>query len=110
VVASPNVLWPPNHKMVKVGLRASVSDVCGSSTWRIIGVQCNELANGRGDGNTSPDWSIADEGTVFLRAERSGNTDPRVYSTKGQATDASGNQSEAQTVAVTVPKSPGKVK
>jgi hypothetical protein len=102
VAASPNILWPPNHKMVRVALRASVNDACGPTTWRIIGVRCNESANARGDGNTLADWRIADEHTVFLRAERSGSGDSRIYLVKVQATDASGNQSEMETVTVTV--------
>jgi hypothetical protein len=110
VAAYPSVLWPPDHRMVRVALRASVSDVCGAATWSIIGVQCNEPANARGDGNTSEDWSIAGEDTVFLRAERSGRDDSRIYFVEVQATDASGNQSEMQTVTVTVPKSLGKGK
>ena len=108
VVASPTVLWPPNHKLVRVALRASVSDAAGPAAWSIIGVQCNEPANARGAGNTSPDWSIADADTVYLRAERSGSGNARIYFIEVQATDASGNQSEVQTVTVTVPKSPGR--
>ncbi len=110
VVASPTVLWPPNHKLVRVTLRASVSDLGGPATWSISGVQCNEPANARGDGNTSPDWSITDADTVFLRAERSGSGNARIYFIQVQATDAAGNQSEVQTVTVTVPKSPGRGK
>ncbi len=108
VVAAPTVLWPPNHKLVRVTLRASVSDAAGPAAWSIIGVQCNEPANARGAGNTSPDWSIADADTVYLRAERSGSGNARIYFIHVQATDASGNQSEVQTVTVTVPKSPGR--
>jgi hypothetical protein len=105
VAASPAVLCPPDHRMVRVALRASVGDVCEAATWSIISVECNEPANARGDGNTSPDWSIADEHTVFLRAERSGRGDSRSYFIRVQATDASGNQSQMQTVTEAVPKS-----
>ena len=105
VVASPTVLWPPNHKLVRVTLRASVSDLGGPAAWSIVGVQCNEPANARGDGNTLPDWSIADADTVFLRAERSGSGGSRIYYVQVRATDPTGNQSEVQTVTVTVPKS-----
>jgi hypothetical protein len=110
VVASPTVLWPPNHKLVRVTLRAAVSDLGGPVAWGIVGVQCNEPANARGDGNTSPDWSIADADTVYLRAERSGSGNSRIYFIHVQAADAAGNQSEVQTVTVTVPKSPGRGK
>ncbi len=108
VAATPTVLWPPNHRMVRVTLGASVSEACGAATWSIIGVQCNEPANAWGDGNTPADWSLAGEDTVFLRAERSGRGDSRIYLIQVQATDVAGNQSEIRTVAVTVPQSLGR--
>ena len=109
-VAAPNVLWPPNHEMVRVNVRASVSESCGPATWEIIGVRCDEPMNGRGDGNTSPDWKITSNHTLLLRAERSGKGDARIYSITVQATDGSGNKSQEQTVTVTVPKNQGKSK
>jgi endo-1,4-beta-xylanase len=42
------------------------------------------------------------DGQLFLRAERSGNSDGRVYSINYQAMDASGNSTSA-TVTVEVP-------
>jgi len=36
VSASPNVLWPPNHKMIRVAIDAVVTDECGPVTWTII--------------------------------------------------------------------------
>jgi hypothetical protein len=108
--ASPNSLWPPNHKMVPVGVSATVSDDCGSVTWKIIGVQSNEPVNGLGDGDTAPDWQITGDNTVLLRAERSGKGNGRVYTLTLQAKDAAGNLSDPATVTVKVPKSQGKGK
>jgi hypothetical protein len=110
VVASPSVLWPPDHQMVRVNVRASVGDSCGPVAWRIVAVRSSEPANGRGDGNTSVDWKVTGEHTLLLRAERSGDGSGRVYYVTVQATDASGNASQTQTVTVTVPKSQGKAK
>lgn len=107
IEAIPAVLWPPNHRMVKVVLQASVRDRCSEPAWRIVGIECNEPANAARN-HTSPDWCIADEHTVFLRAERSASGDGRIYFIQVQATDSSGNQSETETVTVSVPKSPGK--
>jgi hypothetical protein len=108
VSANPNVLWPPNHKMVVVRVRATVTDECGPTTWRIISVSSNEPVNGDGDGNTSPDWEITDEHTVKLRAERSGrNKSGRIYTITVRARDAAGNLSDLRTVSVTVPHSQG---
>lgn len=101
--ASPATLWPPNHKLVEVKIHAEVRDTCDSTTWKIIKVSSNEPVNGRGDGNTAPDWVITGDHTVKLRAERSGNGNGRVYTITIQATDAAGNLSAKKQVLVTVP-------
>ena len=107
--ANPNVLWPPNHKMVAVRVRATVTDDCGPTAWRIISVSSNEAVNGNGDGNTSPDWEITGDHTVNLRAERSGrNKAGRIYTVTVRAADATGNLSDSSTVSVTVPHDKGK--
>jgi hypothetical protein len=108
VCASPNSLWPPNHKMVPVTVRARVTDNCGPVTWQIISVASNEPVNGLGDGDTGPDWQIVGDHTVLLRAERSGNGNGRVYTLTLQAKDEAGNLSDPATVTVKVPKSQGK--
>jgi hypothetical protein len=105
--ASPNSLWPPNHKMVEVKLRATVSDACGPVVWKITQVRSNESDNGIGDGNTSPDRQITGDHTLRLRAERSGKGGGRAYTITVVATDAAGNRSEPKTVTVTVPHNPG---
>ena len=107
VAASPNILWPPNHRMVSVNILALVTDSCGAARWRIVGVRSNEPVNGRGGGKSSADWRITGDHTVLLRAERSGDGNGRIYYVTVQARDASGNVSQPRTVTVTVPKSPG---
>lgn len=110
VLASPNVLWPPNHKMVSVRVGVSVTDICDpniSSECKIIAVSSNEPVNGTGDGATAPDWQIIGNLTVNLRAERSGTGNGRVYTLTVQCTDASGNSS-TKPVTVTVPHDRGK--
>jgi CHRD domain len=101
--ASPSTLWPPNHKMVTVTVTAVVKDNCGSACWKIISVKSNEPVNGKGDGDTAPDWLITGNHTVLLRAERSGKGSGRIYTITIQATDASGEMSTPQTVTVKVP-------
>jgi len=101
--ADPDVLWPPNHKMVAVTLSVSVSDNCGGTpTCQILTVTGNEPVNGPGDGNTDPDWEITGDLTLNLRAERSGTGSGRVYTITVICTDAYGNSS-TETVSVTVP-------
>jgi hypothetical protein len=106
VTASPNTLWPPNHKMVHVTVTVSATDVCDSAapSCQIISVTSNEPVDGPGDGHTSPDWIITGPLTVDLRAERSGKGTGRVYTITVQCTDESGNSSTA-TVTVAVPHS-----
>ena len=109
VSANPKVLWPPNHKMVPVTVKAKVTDACGPTTWEIISVWSNQADDEKGSGNTAPDWKITGDHTVSLRAERSGKIKAgRVYVIKIQATDEAGNKSETSTVRVTVPHDQGK--
>ena len=94
------VIWPPNHKMV---LAVEVSPI---KIVKSVNVKCNEHKDGTGDGDTAPDWEIISNkkaGTyeVYLRAERSGLGDGRIYS----ITASDGKNKETTTV--TVPGSMG---
>ena len=103
VTASPNVLWPPDHKMVLVTVAASASDLCSAApVCKITSVSSNEPINGTGDGDQEPDWKITGAFTVNLRAERLGTGSGRVYTLTVGCTDASQNSS-TKTVTVTVP-------
>ena len=103
LTVTPNILWPPNHKMVPVSIELTVSDNCDVSTFgRIISVNSNESVNGLGDGDTDPDWEITGDLTLNLRAERSGTGSGRVYTITVECTDAVGNKTIG-TVTVTVP-------
>ena len=106
--ATPNVLWPPNHKLINVTVHATVTDPCDATTWKIISVQSNEAVNMIGSGHTAPDWVITGDHTVQLRAERSGAGHGRIYTITIQAVDAAGNLSAPATVTVTVPHDQGK--
>ncbi len=110
VSASPDVLWPPNHKMVDVTVTVDCEDICNPEPdcW-IVGVTSNELINGPGDGNTEPDWELFDDEplVVLLRAERAGGGTGRIYTIHIECMDASGNIAEA-IVDVIVPHDQGK--
>jgi len=107
LTAGPSVLWPPNHKMIEVEISlADSSDACGRVTCEITAVESNEAINGRGDGNTQPDWEITAGNIVMLRAERSGGGDGRVYTIHVRCTDEAGN-SAMGSVEVTVPHDMG---
>ncbi|HKS25288.1 MAG TPA: HYR domain-containing protein [Thermoanaerobaculia bacterium] len=101
VTATPNNLWPDNHKMVAVGIAVVAVDNCDTAPVnRIVSVTSNQPINGPGDGNTNPDYVITGDLTLQLRAERTANQD-RTYTITVTSTDASGNTSTA-TVTVTV--------
>jgi hypothetical protein len=102
VSASPNILWPPNHKMVPVNVNVVSSDICDPVlTCRIFSVSSNEPVNGLGDGDTAPDWEITGDRTLNLRSERSGTGSGRIYTITVACTDTSGNStSRATTVSV----------
>ncbi|MFL5349016.1 MAG: HYR domain-containing protein, partial [Hyalangium sp.] len=104
---SQDTLWPPDHKLVRIGVSVQATDNCGGGGAN-GGVQChigrvtsNEPINGRGDGNTNYDWDIVGPLTVDLRAERAGPLTTRIYTLWVDCTDASG-ATVTGTTAVTV--------
>ena len=107
--ASPNVLWPPNHQMVRVRVEVKASDACGEVSSKIVSVTSNEPVNGHGDGNTSPDWKITGDLTVDLRAERAGPGKGRIYTIKLEISDHAGNK-VTRNLTVSVPHDSGKRK
>ena len=110
LTVTPDVLWPPNHKMVQVNVDIDSFDECDTEpVCQITSVSSNEPENGLGDNDKAPDWQIAGDFTVNLRAERSGPGNGRLYTITIKCTDASGNSS-TETVTVTVPHDKGKKK
>jgi uncharacterized repeat protein (TIGR01451 family) len=96
LTASPNRLWPPNHKMVDIAVDYSVTDNCGPVVCQ-LSVASNEPVDGDGDGNTSPDWMVIDEHRLQLRAERAGGGSGRIYTIIATCTDSSNASSSAST-------------
>ena len=106
VVAQPNSLWPPNHKLVPISITPSAADNCGVlPTCKIVSVTSNEPILGPGSGNTDPDWIITQPGPsvspttlgLLLRAERAGGGTGRVYTVNVSCSDASGNTAVGNT-------------
>lgn len=96
VSLSPEMLWPPNHKMVAIQATVNASDICDPAPSIILmSILSNESDDGISDGDKANDIQYADLGTLDLefqlRAERSGVEEGRVYTVKYSATDASGN-------------------
>jgi hypothetical protein len=89
-------LWPPNHKLVPVGI-AGVTDPDGDPiNIAITDIAQDEPVLGTGDGNTCPDGTGVGGPTANLRAERSGTPsqpgDGRVYHVSFEASDGQGGR------------------
>jgi hypothetical protein len=96
------VLWPPDHKLVPVGISGVTDPDNDRVTLRITRVTQDEPVKGTGDADTSPDAVVRD-GTVQLRAERIDDGNGRVYRVAFTADDGrsiDGVCSGAVTVAV----------
>ncbi|MGZ5433076.1 MAG: choice-of-anchor X domain-containing protein, partial [Thermoanaerobaculia bacterium] len=103
VSVTPSVLYPPNHQMVEITPTITVSDDRDPDPRvDLVSITSNEGDDVRGDGNTSQDISIDADGRIFLRAERSGLAEGRIYTITWRARDDSGNESLASAT-VTVP-------
>lgn len=96
LLANPDMLWPPNHKMRDVTVNYTSTDNCGVVSC-VMTVTSNEPDNGTGDGNTTDDWELVDGHHVKLRAERAGNGSCRIYTIKITCTDQHGNSSDSST-------------
>jgi len=93
---SPDVLWPPNNKMVLVMPAWEVSDNCDESPEvSLVDVTMNA------EGNMSDDVQIGGDGSIYLRARKGKGRAVRIYTLTYQAVDDSGNAAiESATVVV----------
>jgi hypothetical protein len=105
IAASPEVLWPPSHRMEEVTLRVEASDNCHLARCKIISVGCSESIPADGAVHTLGEWEITGDLTVNLSSERLGADTARVYSITVECRDDSGNVSTA-VIHVTVPPDP----
>ncbi|MBW8039347.1 MAG: hypothetical protein FVQ85_05055 [Planctomycetes bacterium] len=100
---NPTMLWPPDHKMYEITPRWTVSDKCDATPdVMLVSIAMSEADNIPGGGNTSDDIQIGEDGSIYLRAERSGTTDDRIYTITYQAVDDSGNAAVRSTI-VSIP-------
>ena len=91
VRASDVTLWPPNHQLVLINLiGATDPDVGDTVSYAITGVRQDEQLLGGGSGNFSPDAQLAAGGALYLRSERDGTGDGRVYTIAFRVSDSHG--------------------
>ncbi|MBI3909479.1 MAG: hypothetical protein HY320_00930 [Armatimonadetes bacterium] len=88
-----SMLWPPNHKLVNVGLSVTATDACDTDPTIVVEQVCSNVDDEEqtGDGCHAPDAKDVAPGTLRLRAERQGNSAGRFYLIAVSATDDSGN-------------------
>lgn len=103
VSVTPNVLWPPNHKYVKV----TASVVTAPDATLSVSVTSSEPDNGLGDGDTPNDIQQLNPNEFNLRAERAGGGPGRTYTLTYTATRACGT-SATGVAQVFVPANQGK--
>jgi ubiquinone/menaquinone biosynthesis C-methylase UbiE len=105
------ILWPPDHRMVRIVIHTNVSDNSNLPVILSASVSSNEPETGLGVWDIGPDWKIAAidpvSGTIApdLRAERSEEGDGRQYSVAITATDQAGNAANSN-VNILVPRHP----
>jgi hypothetical protein len=100
---TPTVLWAPNHKMVLITPSWTVSDETDPTPEvSLVSIVSNEDDDALGDGHTSDDIQIGDDGSIYLRAERSGTGSDRIYTITYKAVDDCGNVTECSAT-VSVP-------
>lgn len=87
---STTVLWPPNHKLVPVGLTIEAKDECTPAA-NLVVRSCHATSSEPGDGDASVVMSGPFSGTAWLRAERLGGGSGRVYTIRCEVADTSGN-------------------
>ncbi len=103
LIASPNNLWPANHKFREILLKYAANDNCGVTNTQVT-ITSNEPIKSNEREDQSPDWQIIDNTHIKLRAERLESGKGRIYTIKITVTDASGNSTSSVTTVV-VPKS-----
>jgi parallel beta-helix repeat protein len=96
LTATPNVLWPPNSKMVPVSIGLTVADDSDPApVCQITGVTSNEPLG-------VSDWILTGPLSLNLRADRNGQGAGRIYSIEVTCTNAS-QLSASALVTVTAP-------
>ena len=102
ISASPDTLWPPNHRMMPVAINATSLITHNPNTQiRITSVgiaehrrkSSGQVAGGNVNdtNNFEPDYEITGDLTLNLRSERAGASQGRTYTISVTASDCSGS-------------------
>ncbi|HNP65813.1 MAG TPA: Calx-beta domain-containing protein [Woeseiaceae bacterium] len=105
--ATPNALWPPNHKLVSIEIGGVLSENGAPAVITVTAIEQDEPVNGTGDGDTIPDGFGVGTDTPQIRRERSGQGDGRIYVISFVASDLSNGASCSGILEVGVPHDQG---
>jgi hypothetical protein len=83
---TPDVLWPPNNKMVKITPWPVVGDHCDES----VEVSLVDITMGA-EGDVNDYVQIDGDGSIYLRARKDKGGAVRIYTLTYEAVDDSGN-------------------
>lgn len=89
--ASPQRLWPPNHKFKEIHIEGVGSSAGIAFTTVVDAIYQDEPLNDVGDGDTNVDGRGIGESIAQLRQERSGLGDGRIYEIQFTASSESGD-------------------
>lgn len=98
---NPNVLWPPDNKLVTVNVSVTMTDtLSGPAGFTLLSVTSNEPDSGQGDINGFVTGTPSVSGQ--LRAQRLGSGNGRIYTLTYSGLDRAGNPATCTTT-VSVP-------
>lgn len=95
--ATPNALWPPNHKMRSIEVSYDPGSDCAHCT---LSVTSSEPDSGTGRDDVPNDWEIVDAHHVRLRAERADTGPGRIYTITVTCFNGAGTSSQSTNVYV----------
>lgn len=87
-------LWPPNHRLVQVAVVTAADALSGVLPGSLEVTATSSEPEGPSARRSRPDVVI-EGGVVWLRAERSGGGDGRVYEIRAEVSDLAGNLTHA---------------
>jgi hypothetical protein len=94
--ATPNILWPPNNKLVPVSTSVNVTDsLSGPGGFTLLSATSNEPDSGVGDIQGFVSGIMSTGG--YLRAQRLGSGSGRIYTLTYTGLDRAGNSATCST-------------
>ena len=100
--ATPDRLFPPNHRFVPIAIDGVTDPEGGPVTITVDSIFSDEAVDAADSGNTAPDGRGVGTDTAEVRAERVGDGNGRVYTIGFTATDTFGGSCTGE-VSVGVP-------